>query len=321
MATFSTNQNRHFFAVTTNGANDLTPKTVGEGNEKCLFFTYVGAGHEPLRTSLIQLKNLDYIKAFAPTDMRIPLKTVKVTLDANINSGAPVEGQDYLLRIVFRQFYGMSDADQYIKDVAVHVTSSMTTATQFYAAMVNALNLGFSREVGANATSNPYLAFSSDANGLYIKEKVQDWNRGLTAQERVFFDVVPTTIYDGGDDVIWGVVTDTTPTNKATLTVTGANPTGIGNGRGLADLEWFCLGERGDQYRYKGWPNYIPTNYQIDPSKEYYVLEIHHAFTDTGVNSYRSEKDITMAFETKSEINTLIGEINEAADLEIPTFE
>ena len=54
------------------------------------------------------------------------------------------------------------------------------------------------------------------------------------------------------------------------------------------------MGERGDQYRMMGYPNYIPTTYQVDPSKTYDVIEFHFAFTDTGVNSYRSEKDITI---------------------------
>ena len=33
-------------------------------------------------------------------------------------------------------------------------------------------------------------------------------------------------------------------------------------------------------------------------SKQYDVVELHYAFTDTGVNSYRSEKDITLVVAT-----------------------
>jgi hypothetical protein len=49
-------------------------------------------------------------------------------------------------------------------------------------------------------------------------------------------------------------------------------------------------------------------------------LEIHHAFTDTGVNSYRSEKDITIVSDNKAVINSLIGAINSAAGLNIATL-
>jgi hypothetical protein len=80
------------------------------------------------------------------------------------------------------------------------------------------------------------------------------------------------------------------------------------------------MGERGDQYRNMGWPNVIATTYLVDPSKEYNVLELHYAFTDTGVNSYRSEKDITIVAEDKAQLNALIGAINSEAGLSIDTL-
>ena len=60
----------------------------------------------------------------------------------------------------------------------------------------------------------------------------------------------------------------------------------------------------------------------IDPSKEYDVIEIHYAFTDTGVNSYRTEKDITIAVpseggETFVEINKIIDAFNTATGLTV----
>ena len=62
------------------------------------------------------------------------------------------------------------------------------------------------------------------------------------------------------------------------------------------------------------------------PSKEYNVLELHFAFTDSGVNSYRSEKDITVVFPMGAsdheydEINDFIGAINTAAGTSIATI-
>jgi hypothetical protein len=79
------------------------------------------------------------------------------------------------------------------------------------------------------------------------------------------------------------------------------------------------MGERGDQYRYMGYPNYIPTQYLVDPTKEYNVLELHHAFTDTGVNSYRSEKDITIVADDAAKLDSFIGAVNTAAGLSIAT--
>ena len=318
---YSENQVRHLYVanalVTANDkivkAGDLMVGATADTIQKEVYFKVMGAD-TVLKSDYIPVKNITYAKAVKATAMETPMKKVLVTLDSNVNGGAPIVGQDYILRINLRQFYGMSDQDQYFKDAAVHAVKGMT-ATAFYAAMEKALNLCFSREVGANAKSNPYLSFSSSAAGIVIEEKPQSWHLGTEAQERVFFDVVPTTVYDGVDDLIWGKVAEQAATTK------------IGNGKNIADLEYFLLGERGDQYRKIGFPNDIETLGLVDPTKTYDVLEIHYAFTDSGVNSYRSEKDITIVVPTavKAEgntpdyttINAIIAAFNKASGLNV----
>lgn len=338
MSVTSLNQNRHLYVAKAYAANvDETSAvgTIGKVKKTAdneLYFVYKGAD-TVLKSDRIQLRNLDYVKAVDAKDMITPLKSVEVTLDTAVNGGAPISGQDYVLRIAFRQFYGMSDEDQYFKDVAVHATAAMESNPDlFMQAMLDALNKAFSREIGANMTSNPYLTFTVESAQaaddtttpptaaspakLVITEKPQEWTLGTQSQERVYFEVYPTTVYSGGDDVIWGVVTDVTPAKADAVVGTNA----IGNGTKIADLEYFLMGERGDQYRMQGWPNYIPTTYLADATKQYHALEIHHAFTDTGVNSYRSEKDITIVSDSKAVINSLIGAINTATGLNIATL-
>ena len=321
MSVFSTNQNRQFYVATevatsvteASKAGAILAKTIDNGVNKELYFMVKGAD-TVLKSDRIQLKNLDYVKAIAAADMVTPLKSVLVALDANVNSGKPVIGQDYILRINFRQFYGMSDQDQYFKDVAVHATKEMnTTPSKFYEALVKAFNLSFSREVGATSESNPYLKFEASATGVTITEKEQSWTLGKEVQEPVYFDIVPTTIYVDGADEIWGTVTDKTPTKAKAVVGT----TGVGNGKKIADLEWFCMGERGDQYREIGYPNNIDTKYLVDPTKQYNVLEIHYAFTDEGISSYNSEKDITIVSTDATVINALVKAINAATGLSI----
>lgn len=321
MSVFSTNQNRQFYVATkvaesvneASAAGAIQLKGTDNGVEKELYFMVKGAD-TVLKSDRIQLKNISYVKAIAAADMVTPLKSVLVSLSADVNEGKPVVGQDYILRINFRQFYGMSDQDQYFKDVAIHATKEMnTTPSKFYEALVKALNLSFSREVGATKDSNPYLAFKVESNGVLITEKEQPWTLGTQAQEPVYFDIVPTTIYVDGADEIWGTVTDKTPAKADAVVGT----TGVGNGKKIADLEWFCMGERGDQYRQIGWPNNIDTKYLVDPTKEYNVLEIHHAFTEEGLGSYHSEKDITIVAEDASVINALVKVINSATGLSI----
>ena len=324
MSVFSTRQNRQFYvanklitgATALANKGEMKVKSIGD-IEKEVYFEVLGPD-TVLKSDYIQVKNITAAKGIKATAMETPMKKVLVTLDSSVNSGKPIAGQDYILRINLRQFYGMSDQDQYFKDAAVHAVKDMT-ATQFYAAMEKALNLCFSREVGANVKSNPYLAFSSSASGLVIEEKPQSWHLGTEAQERVYFDVVPTTVYDGTTDLIWGKAVEQTATTK------------IGNGKKIADLEYFLLGERGDQYRKIGWPNDVETVGMVDPTKTYDVFEIHYAFTDTGVNSYRSEKDITIAVPTAVKttdgggadytvINDIIGAFNTATGLNVATL-
>lgn len=320
MAIFSTNQNRQFYVATSVGdvkeastAGTIQVKSSADGLDKEFYFLVKGAD-TVLKSDRIPVKNLNYAKAISAADMVTPLKKVLVALDSSVNGGKPVIGQDYVLRINFRQFYGMSDEDQYFKDVAVRATKEMnTTPAKFYEALVSALNLSFSREVGATKDSNPYLSFASSASGVTITEKEQEWTLGKQSQERVYFDIVPTTIYVDGVDVVWGTKTDQTPAKKSAVVGT----TAIGNGKKIADLEWFCMGERGDQYRQIGYPNNIDTKYLVDPSKQYNVLELHYAFTDTGVSSYRSEKDITIVSDSVTVINSLITAIKTATGISI----
>lgn len=318
MAVFSVNQNRQLYvankvieaATALTDKGDIKVKTFGDFDKE-VYFEVLGPD-TVLRSDRIPVKNISYVKAVKAVDMATPMKKVTVTLDTNVNGGTPVVGQDYILRINLRQFYGMSDQDQYFKDAAVHVTKGMD-ATKFYEAMKDSLNLCFSREVNATKDSNPYLKFTSSASGLVIEELPQPWHLGTEAQERVLFDVVPTTIYVDGADLIWG-------TQKV-----GNSDTKIGNGKKIADLEYFCLGERGDQYRKIGFPNDIETVGMVDPAKDYDILEIHYAFTDEGVSSYRSEKDITIAVPTDGAeaytlINSLITKFNAATGLNVASL-
>ena len=345
MAVFPTNQNRHLYVVSGAYAATITDAS-NVGNlgqfkvaDNCLHFLYKGPGGV-IKSDYIDLANLDKArtKAVAAFDMARPLKQITVTLDSNVNSGNPIAGQDYVLRINLRQWFGMSDEDQYFKDACVHATSTMAAdKKEFYKAMVKALNQSFSREVGATANSNPYLDFSAGTsgseNGIYITEKEHnDWVLGIHKNDPVLFEVQDTTIYDGDEDILWAKIKDTTPkkyvedenSESATYEQIIPNPelvvgtNAVGNGKDIADLEWFCMGERGDQYRMVGYPNYIPTKYLVDETKQYDVIEIHHAFTDTGVNSYRSEKDITIvvplgASDHEHDVaNAIIGAINTA---------
>lgn len=340
MANFSVNQVRHLYvakdyvdgstktALTNNG--DIEVKKA----DNDLYFLYKNGKGEVTHSDFINLKNLDRVEAIKSSAMATKMRKISLTLADN-----PVSGQDYVLGINFKNFFSSGDASQYYKDAVVHASSSVNTKSLFYKAMVKALNLAFSREDGATRYSNPYLKFkigystsseseendtnwaSATATKIIIEEKPQEWELGVKKARRIMFDVFPSTIYTGGEDVIWATLESTG------LYYTEMIPaTTVGNGQNIADLEWFCMGERGDQYRLQGWPNVIKTAYLADESKTYSVLEFHYAFTDTGVNSYRTEKELTIAVpdgaagHTYDVINGIIGEVNTAAGTSISTL-
>lgn len=302
MATFSTNQVRHLYVakelknprvLALDTAGSIAVKSDTAKNH--LYFEYKGADNL-MRSDLIDIKNILYAKATDADDMAHELKAVTVTLDTNVNGGAPVAGQDYILRIVFKQYVGMSDEDQYLKYGMVHAYAGMT-ASDFYKKLALSLVKNFSREVVplvkfilTNSddeavpvdTTTKESSLTETYKALVIDEVEQPWRLGIMEQTPVYFTVQPTTITVSGDERIWGTVEDTDPAGT------------IANGKKIADLEYFCMGERGDMYRGIGYPNNIPTTYLVDPTVKYNVIDIHYAYVGSNESVQKSEKTITL---------------------------
>lgn len=302
MATFSTNQVRQLYVAKAlktphvlagDAAGSIAVKNDTVKNH--LYFEYKGADNL-MRSDLIDIKNILYAKATDADDMAQELKAVTVTLDSNVNGGALVAGQNYILRIAFRQYVGMSDEDQYYKYGMVHAYTGMT-ASDFYKKLALSLAKNFSREVVPLVkfvlTNSDNKAVPVDATtkeesltetytALVIDEVEQPWRLGIMEQVPVYFTVQPTTITVNGDERIWGTVEETDPAGT------------IDNGKKIADLEYFCMGERGDIYRGVGFPHNIPTTYLVDPSVKYNVIDIHYAYVGSNESVQKSEKTITL---------------------------
>ena len=324
---FSTNQVRQLYVATDvkeGSAHVLATDTVGtialktDNAKSHMYFEYKGAGGI-VRSDLIDVDKVLYAKATPASALARKLKKATVTLDATVNGGNPIAGQDYILRIVFRQYLGMSDEDQYQKYGMVHAYAGMT-ASDFYKTLAISLAKNFSRElvplvkfkIGATeVTPNTKLAdIVGDANSLVIEEVEQPWTLGIQEQVPVYFEVYPTTVTFNSDERIWGEVE---------MGDTGAS-NAIKNGKIIADLEYFCLGERADQYRNIGWPNAIPSKTLVDPTKEYHVLDIHYAYVGSNECVQKSEKDITIVSADKADINTLIDALEAATGMEIASL-
>ena len=349
MATFSTNQVRQLYVVKSTIAGDATHVLPSDAAGKAslqldtaknhMYFEYKGTDNL-MRSDLIDINNILYAKSTKAVDMDYKMKSSIIKLDANVNGGVPVAGQDYILRIVFSQYVGMSDEDQYFKYGMVHAYAGMK-ADKFYKDLAQSLVKNFSREAtplikievhsaatlskggfdnngymvvtpstkdnGKLDNTNPYYKGSdtivADIDSIRITEVEQPWRLGVMAQTPVYFTVQPTTITVNGDERIWATVTDST------------NGT-LGNGKNIADLEYFCMGERGDIYRGMGFPNNIVTTYLVDPTKKYSVFDIHYAYVGSNEAVQKSEKTITLVCEesAKTSLNSLITKFNDATE-------
>lgn len=348
MATFSTNQVRQLYVAEKLKNSVLASDATGsiavrkDATKNHLYFDYKGADNL-MRSDLIDIKNILYAKATDANNMAHKLKAVTVTLDREVNAGAPIAGQDYILRIVFKQYVGMSDEDQYFKYGMVHAYAGMN-ADKFYKVLALSIAKNFSREAvplikvevhsaetvskggfdsngymvvtpttkdnGKTDNTNPYYATNTivtDIDSIRITEVEQPWRLGVMAQTPVYFTVQPVAIMVDGDERIWATVTE------------GTNGT-IGNGKKIADLEYFCMGERGDIYRGIGFPNNIVTTYLVDPTKTYYTFDIHYAYVDNNESAQKSEKDITIVCSAKEEFNKIVSAFNAATGLTITTI-
>src|SRR5699024_4801033 len=221
MATFSTNQVRQLYVATAlKSPNVIASDTAGSIAVKSdtakyhLYFEYMGAGGMT-RSDLIDIKNILYAKATDADDLAYDLAKYKLTLDDTVNGGEPVVAQDYILRIAFRNYPGLSEEDQYFKYGMVHAVTGMT-ASDFYKTLALSLVKNFSREeqgllkfyletggsdagvVAGTPTEVTKDTKESSLTGTYtgiiIEEAPQDWILGVMEQAPVNFTIQPDLI-------------------------------------------------------------------------------------------------------------------------------
>lgn len=337
MAVFSINQVRQLYvakalkestaALTT--AGDIVPKA--DTAKTTLYFQSMSPAGI-VASDKIDIKNVISAKATASKDLAHKLVRYSVTLDADVAdvADAPVAGQNYILRLAFRQYIGLSEEDQYFKYGEVIARSGMT-ASDFYKKMAISLAKNLENKTESTPLVNIYLNSAAadetdvpvtattkesdlnkdDYDKIIIEEAEQPWVLGMMPQAFIPFTPQFLTITVDGEDRLWGVATVVTP--KKT----------VPDGHLIADLEYFCMGARGDIYRGMGYPNIIKTTYLVDPSAVYDVLDIHYFYTGSNESVQKSEKTITLvAVDDGSHtvMNALIDVINTASGLAIATL-
>lgn len=286
-----------------------------------IYFKHLGAGGVT-RSDLIRIDSIKYIKATPASTMARSLMAAKVTLNTEaLSSSKPIAGEDFVLRLRFQNPVGMSPDNQYWKYGVVHTTSSMT-ASEFYLKLASSIAKNMAREavqlvkvyvtystsseteITADSDVTDTTTFSNTYTGVVIKEVEQDWILGVKQQKPLVFTVEPTTINNGTDNVVWGDVVysnkkkttgGVTPTNGIVASGQPAAAGTVVNSKLAADYEYFYMGERADQYRLVGFPDYVPTTYLVDSNHQYGYdfITIHFSYSGSNHAVQKSEKDVT----------------------------
>lgn len=397
MANFSEDQVRQFYVATSKAATITNNSAAGaikvRSSAEDLWFEYASPNGEHggvgvVRSDLINKRKIDYVTA-SPARVR-NLKRLEVTLDALINNGNPIVGQDYILRFTFFGLGLGGFENQYIKEGGAYRAKTGDTAATLYDKLIALAKINFSREafpyvklgltgdaatvtmttnsgvtvtakevgvagnsikfavasvsapapaltvstasgvttitasltataktiadlkalVAANtdlvtitgtgatevsAETTPVALANGTSTGIYIEEVLQPWVLGKRQADQVSFAVHNVPINVDGSQVPWGTITDTTSTN------TGNQVT---NGRMTADMEWFYIGERADQFRGVGYPDNFETKYLADPSKTYDFIDIQFYYSGDAEDVQRSKKMLTLAIPTDATVGS-----------------
>ena len=284
MAIFSQDQVRQFYIANANKVAPLketdTAGTMAvKSSPQDVWFEYVTPngdnGNTVVRTDLI---NKSKITSITKTETAATRKLKKVTVAID---GDPTPGQEYIIRFVF---YGLGIGgveNQYIKEGGVYKAKKADTAKDIYEGLLASIERNFSRE----ATQYITATLSSGNDAIEIEEVLQPWVRGKRQAAPINFDTFTLPIKTEDGEQPWGIVTDITKDNVNT----------VGNGRMVADMEWFYIGERADQFRGYGYPNNFDTNYLADASKSYKFINIDFYYSGDAEDVQRSKKTLTIA--------------------------
>lgn len=331
MATFSTNQVKHLYVAK---ALDSDLDTLGDikfanVGDKQIALKYVGNDGK-VRSDLINLDKLVYAKG-------IKAATMAQYLDSSyVACSAAVANQSYILKVIIDSFSSLAEEDKgfifaeytaksgdatknVLAGLAVNLAKNASKAA--YSPVINvyvttqsagqSLTLGTNAwKVNASDAESTVAAYGSLA-GLVIEAADQPWTLGKEAFNLLRFNVSADKIVSSGVETTWATIT------KGTTHPTAA----IKNGKKIADLEWFCMGERGDVYRDISWPNSFTFNPIVNPAADYGydIIELAFYYDGDAEDVQKSPKEIVLAipapssYSSSAESYKILADINTAA--------
>ena len=312
---YGDNQTKHFYVVT--GSAGVAKKALA-GTDKFRLNIHEGgnaAGTASNVTATTDIFDKNLIK-----DVRVSTPKGIATRTWTINiQGNPVANTTYRLYFYIEDLYGFGVQDRWDRVASYKATS--TTASDLYKGLAKDIKnklYGDRYKIGPIADDFEFYVTTSGSDVAVDSSSFDAATAtGIKIVEKT---VTPTEIQvlnSNGtyDDVVWGSVT---PASGVT----------IKNGKLTADFEYFHMGERGDQYRMVGWPDYVPTTYIVDPTWQYGydTVAIHYAYVGANHSVQKSEKDITFIVprastdSTASQVGALASSLLAAIEAANPVY-
>ena len=325
MATFSTNQVKHLYVAKALNNTLGTNGVVGDvkfsaAGDKDIVFSYVGADGI-VRSDIINLDNIICAKA-------IKADTMSQYLDSSyVAVTTAAANQSYVLKVIIDSFSSLAEEDKgfifaeytakssdaakdIIAGLAVNLAKNATKAAynpliNVYvttAATGNSLTSSNTWKVNAGDAQSTVVAHGN-LIGLIVEAADQPWSLGKEAFNLLKFNVTTSPITVAGVDTQWATVTKGADHPSAAIV----------NSKKIADLEWFCMGERSDIYRGMGYPNNFEFAPQVDPAAQYgyHVLESAYYYAGGAEDVQKSPKEIVIvspaASSSYNPLNTIIG--------------
>ena len=300
MANFNTYQTRNLYVAkavdsSLNDAGDIYMGTTATGE---IFFKYVNGDGLATRTDLIRPESIISLKKTAAADMDYKLKKHTVALKSAISSDlSNYKGKTFTLTITFHGVGSYDENDTFAVTASVVGDATNTAnATAFHKALAEAIAAARPQQqypllkVFSNGTEvKKGDTATGAAGGVVLVEAPRKYRRGVMDNKPYEFSVA-FMLHDGNtSDVAWGedTVADSDVTNNKVISSTYE----------IADLEWFTLGERGDDKRGYFYPmNYEPT-YLVDLEKKYDIVSVEFYWQGNAENVQKSPRMIQFACE------------------------
>lgn len=275
------------------------------------YIQYVNAYGDIMKSDIV---DKDKIRHYAAKPFKVGTQRT-VTIKVDKTELAP--NTEYSLRVMIREVMSGSQEDQMV-GVVSYTTSSATDATALSKELTDGLAKQINKMYGVagknyNKLDWPVLEAVGEtdgtANTIVIKEvadNLKPWIIGKVQLRSYNFDIYPNPVLSisstgntNFESYDW--IDTSKDVDKGLFTKTVGGSLGHGNGKVVADLEYFYHGEIGDFYRMNNYPLNITTEYMVDPTKWYDSINLAFFYRGEATSPQASEKQLLIECERAAE--------------------